>query len=107
MKRFYDLAEAVRIAKRDGWDTEPYGTRKPGERAHAAAMADYDRMRQWCTDQWHYCGIVVTLLDADGRPDSVDASLWGFESDSPDYHEEVIGELIQECLSQITATIGE
>jgi len=105
--RFYDFAEAVRIAKRDGWDTVPYGTRKPGERAHAAALADYEYLRRWCTDQWHYCGIVVTLLDADGEPDSVDASLWGIESDSPEYHDEVIGELIGECLSQITATIGE
>ncbi len=104
--RFYDFAQAVKTARVEGWGTEPYGTRKPGERAHAAAMADYDRMRQWCTDQWHYCGIVVTLLDADGKPDSVDASLWGIESDSPEYHEKIIGGLITECLSQITATIG-
>ncbi len=106
MKRFYDFAEAVKIARRDGWNTAPFNWPSKGARAHAAALADYDRMRQWCTDQWHYCGIVVTLLDADGEPDSVDASLWGIESDSPDYHEEVIGELITECLSQITATIG-
>jgi len=68
---------------------------------------DSDRLRQFCTDQWHYCGIVVTLLDADGEPDSVDASLWGIESDCTDYHEEVINELIQECLDQITTTIGD
>jgi len=105
MHRYYDFAEAVKIAHRDGWDTKPYCTRKPGERAHAAAMADYNYLRQWCDQQWHYCGIVVTLLDADGEPD-VNASLWGIEdglSDMADYHEEVIGELINECLSQITA----
>jgi hypothetical protein len=68
--------------------------------------SDYERLRQFCTDQWHYCGIVVTLLDADDEPDSVNASLWGIESDCTDYHEEVINELIQECLDQITTTIG-
>ena len=104
--RFYDFAEAVKIAKRDGWNTAPYNWPSEGARAHAAAMADYERLRQFCTDQWHYCGIVVTLLDADGEPDSVNASLWGIESDCTDYHEEVINELIQECLDQITATIG-
>ena len=91
--RYYDFAEAVKLARRDGWDTKPYGTRKPGERAHAAAMADYNYLRQWCDQQWHYCGIVVTLLDADGEPD-VNASLWGIEdglSSMSEYHEEVIG----------------
>lgn len=109
MYRYYDFAEAVKLARRDGWDTKPYGTRKPGERAHDAAMADYNYLRQWCDQQWHYCGIVVTLLDADGEPD-VNASLWGIEDGLPsmsEYHEEVIGELINECLSQITATIGD
>lgn len=108
--RFYDFAEAVRIARRDGWDTEPYGTRKPGERAHAAALADFELLRGWCNEHWWYCGIVVTLLDSDGEPDSVDASLWGIEDGLPGsnaYHDEVIGELINECLEQITATIGD
>jgi hypothetical protein len=106
-KRFYDFTQAVKIARRDGWNTAPFNWPTEGARAHAAAMEDFDRLRQWCADQWHYCGIVVTLLDADGEPDSVDASLWGIESDSPESHEEVIGELIDECLSQITATIGD
>jgi len=107
MKRFYDFAEAVKIAKREGWNTAPYNWSSEGARAHAAAMADFERLRRWCADDWHYCGIVVTLLNADGEPDSVDASLWGIESDSPDYHDEVIGDLIAECLHQITTTIGD
>lgn len=109
MKLYYNFAEAVKMARRDGWDTKPYGTRKPGERAHAAVMADYNYLRQWCDQQWWYCGIVVTLLDADGESD-VNASLWGIEDGLPsmsEYHEEMILELAQECLSQITATIGD
>ena len=104
--RFYDFAEAVKLARKDGWNTAPFDWPTNGARAHAAALADFDYLRRFCNDQWHYCGIVVTLLDADGEPDSVDASLWGIESEGDDYHEEVIGELIAECLSQITATIG-
>ena len=110
MRRYYDFSEAVRIARRDGWNTAPYNWPSEGARAHAAAMADYERLRQWCTDQWHYCGIVVTLLDADGDPDSVDASLWGIEDGLPgssQYHEDVIQDLIAECVGQITATVGE
>ena len=105
--RFYDFAEAVKLARKDGWNTAPYDWPSKGAQAHAAALADFDYLRRFCNDQWHYCGIVVTLLDADGKPDSVDASLWGIESEGDDYHEEVIEELIAECLSQITATIGD
>lgn len=105
--RFYDFAQAVKTARVEGWNTAPYDWPSKGAQAHAAALADFDYLRRFCNDQWHYCGIVVTLLDADGEPDSVDASLWGIESECDDYHEEVISELITECLSQITATIGE
>lgn len=106
MKRFYDFAGAVRLARRDGWNTAPYSWSSKGAQAHAAALADFKYLQHWCNDEWHYCGIVVTLLDADGEPEDVDASLWGIESEGDDYHEEVIGELIAECLHQITATIG-
>lgn len=105
--RFYDFAEAVKLARKDGWNTAPFNWPTDGARAHAAALADFDYLRRFCADQWHYCGIIVTLLDADGEPDSVDASLWGIESEGDDYHEEIISELITECLSQIAATIGE
>lgn len=107
MKRFYNFAGAVKLARRNRWNTAPYSWPSNGAQAHAAAMADYEHLRAWCNDEWHYCGIVVTLLDADGEPDSVDASLWGIESECGDYHEEVIGDLITECVHQITATIGE
>lgn len=107
MKRFYDFAGAVKTARVEGWNTTPYKWPSKGAQAHAAALADFKYLQRYCRQDWHYCGIVVTLLDADGEPDSVDASLWGIESECSDYHEEVIGELITECMHQITATIGE
>ena len=105
--RFYDFAQAVKTARVEGWNTAPFDWPTNGARAHAAALADFKYLQAWCNDQWHYCGIVVTLLDADGEPDSIKASLWGIESDGSDYHEEAIGELIFECMHEITATIGE
>ena len=58
-KRYYDFAEAVRIAKRDGWDAPPLGEGTKGQRAARAAEADFNRLRGWCNGDWEYVGIVV------------------------------------------------
>lgn len=66
--------------------------------AAAAAMADYDRLRQWCDNQWCYVGVVVESLDGEG--DVIDsASLWGIESDCEDYLEETAHDLAEELLA--------
>lgn len=96
--RFYDYAEACRIARRDGWDTPPYKQGTARQRAARAAMADFERLRAWCNDAWHWCGVVVALLDDDGE--EVDsASLWGIESDAEAYLAEVANELVEELAS--------
>lgn len=92
-KLFYDFAEAVKIAKRDGWDTKPYGTGTKGERAHRAAMADYEHLRSWCNGDWTWIGVTVTLHTPAGE---FNASLWGIESGG-DYWREVAVELIEQC----------
>lgn len=109
--RFYDYAEACKIALRDGWNAAPYDVpgETPRQRAARAAMADYEHLRRWCTDQWHWAGVCLFLLPRDGverdashiadaAPFGVlkHAALWGIESDSPDYHSEVAAELISE-----------
>lgn len=60
-KRFYDFAQSVKIARRDGWDTAPYGQGTNGERAHRAAMADFEYLRAWCRDDWHYVIVSIEL----------------------------------------------
>jgi len=40
--RFYDFQAAVKLARRDRWDSPPYKTGKPGERAARAARADFE-----------------------------------------------------------------
>lgn len=100
-RRYYDYAGACRLARADRWDTPPYGTGTPGQRAARAARADFERLRDWCLDRWHWCGVVVVLLDRDGG--EIDrASLWGIESDAGAYLEEVAAELAAE-LTQTAA----
>jgi hypothetical protein len=104
---FYDFAEAVKMAKRDGWGAPEGWTCTNGGRKHscgkgcvavAAAEADYRRMLGWCKGSqaggWDWCGVVVTVLDAEGAV--VDhQSLWGIEDDT-DYWREVAAELIND-----------
>lgn len=98
--RFYDFQEACRIALRDGWNTAPYDTpgETPRQRAAGAARADFERLRAWCNDEWHWCGVVVTAYRNGIELGS--ASLWGIESDSGEYLEQVARELCEEAMEQ-------
>lgn len=108
----YDWAEAMLIARRDRWGLAPDDKAalakklgrapKPDEIREAAVQADFDYCRRYCTGDWHWAGVVVTLLDTDGEPTSETESVWGVESDSHDYHKE----LAQESAGSIAARIG-
>lgn len=145
-KRFYDYAEACRIARRDQWGWLPgtlqtcdlgngifaasyvdplpplamhtahghdcqhsarsqlyamhRATMTAREYAARAAMQDYERLRDWCNDHWHYVGVIVTATDSDGC--EIDSrSLWGIESDAGDYLLEVANELLGELLPSL------
>lgn len=81
-KRYYDIAETQKIALRDGWDTEPYGTGTKRERAARAVEADFERMQAWCKDEWSWVWLKVTLLDSDDEPTDEYETLGGIEGDS-------------------------
>jgi hypothetical protein len=96
-KRFYDVAATTRIAKRDGWGVADADTSKitPAQITALAVQRDMERMRDWCNDVWHWCGVAVFPLTEDGDElRSKTESLWGIESDADDYIEEVISDLI-------------
>lgn len=95
-KRYYDFSEAVRIAKRDGWDAPPCGEGTKGQRAARAAEADFNRLRDWCEGDWEYVGVVVSVYRDGEEIETHAASLWGIESDCTDYLREVAGELFDE-----------
>jgi hypothetical protein len=66
-KLFYDFAGAVKTARADGWgsrDCAPDDT--PGQRAHKAAMSDYNYLRDFCRQEWWYCVLHVAMLNEDG-----------------------------------------
>lgn len=71
--------------------------------AAAAAMADYNRLRDWCNDKWCYVGVIVETLDDEGEPTGETASLGGVESDCDEYLAEVARELASELAHAIAA----
>ena len=100
-KRFYDFAGAVKLARRDGWSVEPCfppGGETKGQRARKAALADFDRLRRWCDDDWCYVGVIVAPVYpcCDEVQEDETASLWGIESDAEDYLAEVAEDLASE-----------
>lgn len=94
--RFYDWQEACKLARRDGWDADPIGA--PG-RIERAVSADFEFLRAWCDDEWHYVGVTVELLDESMRVISSDA-VWGIESNATDYLEEVAREIADTLLDE-------
>lgn len=97
--RFYDFAEACRIARRDGWGDPSLRLENETARAFAARMArdDFERMKAWCDDRWQWVGVIVDASRAGvslGR-----ASLWGIESDADSYLVEVANELAEEAVN--------
>lgn len=105
--RYYDAAEATRIAKRDGWDAPPYGTGTKGERAARAVAADFDRLRRWCADAWCYVGVVLSVSWRGILLEEHAASLWGIESDCGDYLTDVANELADEALNAACIALAD
>ena len=109
-RRYYDIAEAIKIAKRDGWGCSHSkiedgkfisGHKTKGELAACAVEQDYEHLRKWCNNDWCYVGVIVTLLDDDDNPTDETESLWGIESDSTDYLTSTAYDLADEILSRI------
>jgi hypothetical protein len=105
-KRYYDFAETLKIARKDGWGVE--GGKLPGEsnREYAvrAVTADYEFLRAWCNDDWRYVGVIVTEVLEDEDGDAIEGgeseSLWGVET-YKDYHMEVAMELADEIHARL------
>jgi hypothetical protein len=97
-KRFYDFADTCRVARADHWghpDCPADAT--PRQRAAFAARKDYEYLRGWCNDDWHYCGISVTCTSLDNSACGADNwdCCWGFESFADDTHEEYINDTMR------------
>lgn len=92
---YYDWQTAMKIAKRDGWNAEPYDA---PNKALRAVQADFDFLRSFLNEEWCYVGIVCTVLDAEGEETTDADSCWGFET-FKDYHL-TAGKELAELLAQ-------
>ncbi len=106
VRRYYGFAEAVRLARRDGWraldEPDPMTSgRTPGQVTERAAAQDFETLRAWWADEWFYCGIVLSVSRSGVMLDDHAASLWGIEANHPGsdnaYLTEVAEELAEEA----------
>ena len=82
--RYYDFAEACRIALRDGWGSrEPIEGETAKQRASRAARGDFEILKAWANDEWRYVGVVLQVSRAGIVLDEHAASLWGIEANYP------------------------
>ena len=88
----YDWQAACKLARKDGWNAEPYGAPNRIERA---VQADFDFLRGWLNDDWYYVGVCVSLLDKNGEDatEKYENAIWGIESNSDDCIGEVADDL--------------
>lgn len=115
-KRFYDFAEATRIAKRDGWGlgdearealTIKLGRAPtPSEVIAQAVENDFEHLRGWANDKWHYVGVCVRHESQD-HEDRYSYACWGIESDCDEYIAIIAHENAAECLRAIQSEIAE
>ena len=90
-KRYYDWAEATRIAKRDNWgiseeQLKAWTLERKGVAptkkmiAQQAVQNDFDFLYSWANNGWGYVVVLVTLLDQDGDETDITESLGGVET---------------------------
>jgi hypothetical protein len=105
--RFYDFAEAVKIAKRDGWGFNGQYEFAPGKkpkltpearamtplaRAKKAAEEDFENLRAWCNDEWHW---ITVGVEVSRNGATVDKDYCGGIEDYTDYWREHAAESAQ------------
>lgn len=98
MQEFHRATETVTVPGRDV--TKPLTT---GEIRAEAVRRDYEHLRGWANDQWHFVGVIVTLLGDDEDQDDLvptdyGHALWGIEDTDPAYIRSTADELIDEVV---------
>lgn len=88
-RRYYDVAETMRIARREGWGVSDPAGKTAGQVAAEAVELDFAYLRRWCEGDWWWVQVLVEHVRT-----GVAESLGGVESDSL---EDVIAELVAGC----------
>lgn len=111
MNRYYDFARTMEKARKEGWGLRDQDKaalalklgREPtkGDIIAEAVERDFAWLRRWCKDEWSYIGVVVEHMES-GRSES----LWGIESDSDGYIEEIARNLADEINGRLNAALA-
>lgn len=84
----YDIQEAHKKALSESWcagcDWAKGLTKK--QIAARAVAENVEMWRGWLNDDWHYAGVVCTVLDSEGEETDIADSCWRFETLN-NYHE--------------------
>lgn len=105
--RFYNFMGAVQIAKRDGWNAPPYDEGTKAQRAARAVERDFEFLRSWCDDEWHYVGVILSVAKNGVVLDKHAASVWGIEDNATDYLIETAEEMIPEAVEVGRAVLAK
>jgi hypothetical protein len=100
-KSYYDFAAAQQLALKDGWGCKAGKRHGESRRAYAARAVetDFEYLKGWCDDDWHWVGVDVTVSKAGIElTEEFDHALWGIESLSGEYCTEVAEEYAVEAL---------
>lgn len=76
-KRFYDYQGTLEIARRDGWGLDDEDKAKlaaklkreptKGEIVAEAVRRDFEHLRAWCNDEWHWLGYDTKIKATSGE----------------------------------------
>lgn len=113
-KTYYDFAEATKIGKRDGWgigkDAEAELAQSLGraptrkEIVRAAVIRDFEYLRGWLNDDWHWAWIKVShgdLFETLGGIQSDDDDVDHFKTELAD---QIADQLDDDMAAEITAS---
>lgn len=100
--RFFDYAETIREAKRDGWGPrEKFNGESERQRTARAVQEAWRFLKSWCDDEWHYVGIVVTVSREEIELGA--ARTYGLECNAPASDNSHLLEAANEVLTEALA----
>ena len=107
-KIYYDFAEAVKIARKDGWGSDGDEGLTPGAKAARAVEADFERLRAFCAGGWGYIGVAITVSRKGVRlTEEYAHALWGIESDCGLYCNDVAKDLTEEAIEDANNILAD
>lgn len=87
---YYDWQKAIKMAKRDNWNTAPYDA---PNKAMRAVQQDFEYLSDWINGKWNY---VFVTVEYEGEADSIG----GVETFN-DYHIEYGNEMLKDLIARV------